>query len=216
MSFLASIKRHEQEKQRISTWPRAVRQLNWFIRQYLRKAGHHSTLAIKPDLLRVDGILLDRLTVWLEGETITVSPVVQTEAAARDGRGCVVIRSTNGISYNLVWNGESPGLPEQWQIGRADGGTQSDQCEFDHFTVAFGPESKLIPLCESSLDEALGLLFGLSDRITEVKAGTSLNLVMRSHDPLDSQRLFGGSEKRPPYTSPANVNGRGNNGESPV
>jgi hypothetical protein len=161
MSFVDNIKRREQQRRRVATWTRAVRQLNWFIRQYLRKSANSSTLTIKPELVRVDGSLLDRLTVWMDGETVVVTPLALTDTAVPESGGCVMIRSTNGVCYTVLWNGEAPGLQDQWQIGRTDGRTESDEVEFAQLMVSFDERwSKLAPLSESSLDEALDALFG--------------------------------------------------------
>jgi hypothetical protein len=113
MSFLDNIKRKEQDKRRTSAWSQAVGQLSRFIRQYLRKAEKGSALLVTPDLLRVGNVLLDRLTLFLEGETVTATPLALSDARAGEG-GCVVIQSTNGITYNLLWDGVSPAVQDHW------------------------------------------------------------------------------------------------------
>src|SRR2546425_9138071 len=44
MSFHDHLIRQEQERRRASAWPQAVRQLSWFIRDYLRSEEHTSEL----------------------------------------------------------------------------------------------------------------------------------------------------------------------------
>src|SRR2546425_9648736 len=75
MSFHDHLIRQEQERRRASAWPQAVRQLSWFIRDYLRRTAARSALAIKHDLIRVDRVPLDRLTIYLDGETTTITPL---------------------------------------------------------------------------------------------------------------------------------------------
>jgi len=163
MSFLENIKRKEQDKRRASAWSQAVGQLSRFIRQYLRKAEKGSALLVKPDLLRVDNVLLDRLTIFLDGETVTATPLALSDWRAREG-GCVVIHSTNGVIYNLLWDGVSPAVQDHWKIVRADDYARLDKVRSDHAVACGGLESKSEPLSERSLDETLDNLFGLTRR----------------------------------------------------
>jgi hypothetical protein len=156
MSFLENIKRKEQEKRRTSAWSQAVGQLSRFIRQYLRKAEKGSALLVKPDLLRVGNVLLDRLTIFLDGETVTATPLAVSDSRSSE-EGSVVIQSTNGIIYNLLWDGVSPALPDHWKLVRADDCARPE-------TGRGSYESKSEPLSERSLDEALDNLFGLTAR----------------------------------------------------
>lgn len=163
MSFLDNIKRKEQEKRRTSGWSHAVGQLSRFIRQYLRKAESGSALLVTPDLLRVGNVLLDRLTIFLDGETVTATPLALSDSRAGEG-GCVVIQSTNGVIYNLLWDGVSPAVPDHWKIVRADDCARLDKAPSDYAVPRGGLESRSEPLSERSLDEALDNLFGLTGR----------------------------------------------------
>jgi hypothetical protein len=97
MSFLENIRRKEQEKRRASAWSQAVGQLSIFVRHYLRLAEKGSGLLVTPDLLRVDNLLLDRLTLFFEGETVTATPLPLSDPRAGEG-GCVELHSTNGVA----------------------------------------------------------------------------------------------------------------------
>jgi hypothetical protein len=167
MSFLDNIKRREEEKEnyRTSVWTQSVRQLCRFIRQHLRPAETKSSLLVRADLLRVEKILLDRITMFFNGETVTVTPLALGDSRAPEHGGCVVMRSTNRVTYNLLWDGKSPTFQDRWKLVRVDDHAPTNILQIDHLTVfcaagAGDPET----LCETSLDEALSMLFGLVDR----------------------------------------------------
>jgi hypothetical protein len=162
MSFLENIKRREQEKRRASAWSQAVGQLSRFVRHYLRQAERGSGLFMTADLLRVGDLLLDRLTVFLDGETITATPLPLSDPRAGEG-GCVEVQSTNGVAYYLFWDGVTPSGPEHWNIVRLDERVRIDRVISDEAGIAReGMESRCQPLSERSLDQALGDLFGLA------------------------------------------------------
>jgi hypothetical protein len=161
MSFLENIKRKEQEKRRSSAWSLTVGQLSRFIRHYLRKAEKGSALIITPDLLRVGDVLLDRLTLFLDGETVTATPLGLSDPRAKDG-GCVLLQSTNGVIYHLLWDGVSPAVQDHWKIVRVDDRTRLDKTPSEDANGRAGLENKIETLSERSLDEALDNLFGLA------------------------------------------------------
>ncbi|MGH7933216.1 MAG: hypothetical protein ACREQN_08600 [Candidatus Binataceae bacterium] len=164
MSFLDDVKRQEKEKHRESEWFHAVELLCRFIRQYLRKAEAESQLIIKPDLLRVDKILLDRLTIFLNGETVTVAPLSLSDVRAPVSGGCVLMSSTNGVTYHLQWNGSSTTFPDNWQTVRVEDSLRRGKAELDQFTVFSDPALDTETLSEDSLDRTLLKLFGLAQR----------------------------------------------------
>ncbi len=82
MSFHDHLIRQEQEKRRASAWPQAVRLLSWFIRDYLRRTAARSALAIKHDLIRVDRVPMDRLTIYLDGETAIITSGIKLDRPA--------------------------------------------------------------------------------------------------------------------------------------
>lgn len=161
MSFLENIKRKEQEKRQSAAWSLAVGHLSRFIRQYLRKAEKGSALVITPDLLRVGDALLDRLTLFLDGETVTATPLSLSDPKAKDG-GCVMLQSTNGVIYHLLWDGGSPAVQDHWKIVHVDDRARSDKVPSDEASARAGLESRIEALSEKSLDEALDNLFGLA------------------------------------------------------
>ena len=162
MSFRNHLIRQEQEKSRASAWPQATRQLGWFIRDYLRRTATRSALAIKHDLIRVDRVPLDRLTIYLDGETTTITPLALSDARAPQGGGCVVARSTTGISYRLLWDGASAQVENHWQISR-EGEFDTAGVKLDRLTVFLSETGAAAEaLSEHTLDEALDRLFGLS------------------------------------------------------
>jgi hypothetical protein len=167
MSFLDNVKRQEQEKHRTSAWSQSVvNYLSRYLRQYLRKAEAKSALRVKADLFRVDKILLDRLTVLLHEETVTITPLSFSDSRAPARGGCILVQSTNGVVYHLLWDGISPVVQDHWVIARADNRRQRDNIEPDHRTVSYAdPGRELQPLSEKSLDEAFETLFGLADRV---------------------------------------------------
>jgi hypothetical protein len=133
MSFLENIKRKEQEKRRASAWSQAVGQLSRFVRHYLRLAEKGSGLLVTPDLLRFDDLLLDRLTLFFEGETVTATPLPPSDPRAGEG-GCVELHSTNGVAYYLLWDGVALSVPEDWKIVRVD-----DRARVDKFPTKPSP-----------------------------------------------------------------------------
>lgn len=160
MSFLENVKRKEHEKRRSATWSLAVGHLSRFIRQYLRKAEKGSALIITADLLRVGDGLLDRLTLFLDGETVTATPLSLSDPRAKDG-GCVVLQSTNGVIYNLFWDGVSPVFDDHWEISRVDDRIRLDKAPLEEGNARAAFESKIEALSERSLDEAFDNLFGM-------------------------------------------------------
>src|SRR5437899_486311 len=134
MSFHDHLIRQEQEKRRASAWPQAVRQLSWFIRDYLRRTAAHSALAIKHDLIRVDRVPLDRLTIYLDGETTTITPLALNDARSPQRGGCVLARSTTGAGYRLLWDGASAQVENHWRISR-EGEADASGVMLDHLTV---------------------------------------------------------------------------------
>jgi hypothetical protein len=159
MSFLESIRRKEREKLRASAWSQAVGQLSRFIRHYLRFAEKGSGLLVTPDLLRVDNLLLDRLTLFFEGETVTATPLPLSDPRAGEG-GCVELHSTNGTAYYLLWDGTAPSVPENWKVVRVEDRARAERISDDAVTA--DGFDKLEPLSDRSLDQALGSLFGLA------------------------------------------------------
>jgi hypothetical protein len=167
MKFLDNLEKQEHEKNRRPSWSQAVAELCRFIRRYLREAEAKSPLRVKPDMLRVDKVLLDRLTIFLHEQTVTVTPRPMNDSRAHGGGGCVVMQSTNGVTYNLLWDGSTPAVRDHWRIVPAEAHGQANKVELDRLTVFFsGPlPDELAPLDESRLDEALSRLFGLATGI---------------------------------------------------
>lgn len=205
MSFSDSVKRKEKDKRRRTIWPVAVREVNRFVRQYLVKAARSSKLAIRPDLFRVDGILLGRLTFWMDGQTVTITPLPFADALPQTG-GCVSIRSTNGVSYYLLWKGEEP-FQEQWQIGPLNNRSQQTEIE-QALPIDEGNLSGFVPLSENSLDEALDALFAPSDRTEQVRTAILMDSAAAEVYGGARQRVFGG-RKSIEYTPGDRNNGRG-------
>ena len=214
MSFHNHLIRQEQEKRRASTWPQAVRQLSWFIRDYLRRTAARSALAIKHDLIRVDRMPLDRLTIYLDGQTTTITPLAMNDARSPQRGGCVVAQSTTGARYRLLWNGASAQVENHWRISR-EGEVDTSGIKLDRLTVFLSETgARAEPLCEATLDEALDCLFGLSERIDAaaatfepdvVERGASYRIVGvfgRTHQPYQySAPIFlrrGAQKKVPP------------------
>lgn len=170
MNFLSNLKKQEQEKYRTPSWSQAVAELCRFIRRYLREAEAESALRVKPDLLRIDKVLLDRLTIFLHGHTVIVTPLSMSDSRAPAGGGCVVMQSTNGVTYNLLWDGSTSAVQDHWKILRAEDHA-ANKVQLDRLTVFFsGPvQDDMTSLDESRLDEALMKLFGL---VTDPVAGT--------------------------------------------
>jgi hypothetical protein len=173
MSFHDHLIRQEQEKRLAWAWPQAARHLSWFIRDYLRRTAARSALAIKHDLIRVDRVPLDRLTIYLDGETATITPLGLNDARSPLRGGCVVARSTIGVCYWLLWDGASAHVENHWRISR-EGDADASGIELDHLTVFLSETgARAVALSEATLDEALDRLFGLSERISAA-AGTAL------------------------------------------
>jgi|HubBroStandDraft_4_1064222.scaffolds.fasta_scaffold123117_1 hypothetical protein len=167
MSFLDNIKRREQENYRISAWSQSVRQLYRFIRQYLRRAETESSLTVKADLLRLDNVFFDRITMFFNGETVTVTPLALTDSRTPEEGGCIVIQSTNRVTYNLLWDGKSATLPGEnhWKLVRVDDHARPNILQIDRLTVSCDAHAGDVEtLSETSFDEALNMLFGLADR----------------------------------------------------
>lgn len=154
MNFLDSIKRQEEEKHRISAWSRAVTELSRFIRRHLRQVEAQSPLTVRPDLIRLDGIFFVRLTILLDGRTVTLTPLSLAGARTPYRGGCVAMRSTNGMRCDLLWNGVAA-APDNWTITEARDGSDAS----GHIAAR--------SLSEGSLDEALNRLFELSGQIEQ-------------------------------------------------
>lgn len=170
MNFLDNVKKQEHEKYRTPSWSQAVAELCRFIRRYLREAEAESALRVKPDLLRVDRVLLDRLTIFLHGHTVIVTPLSMNDSRAPARGGCVVMQSTNGVTYNLLWDGNTSAVHDHWKILRAEDHA-ANKVDLDRLTVFFsGPvRDDMTSFDESRLDEALLKLFGL---VTDPVTGT--------------------------------------------
>jgi hypothetical protein len=162
MSFLDNIRERELEKNRMSAWSQSVTHLCRFIRQYLREAELTSPLRIKADLLRVEKTLFNRLTIFLNGETVSVTALPLHDPRTPQGGGCILVRSTNKVTYNLLWSGISSAVDGNWEIARVDDNLAAKEVQVGSLTVFFDQrrdESR--QLSGASLDEALGRLFGL-------------------------------------------------------
>ena len=157
MSFLENIRRKEQEKRRASAWSQAVGQLSRFVRHYLRLAEKGSGLLVTPDLLRVDNLLLDRLTLFFEGETVTATPLPLSDPRA--GRA-VASGSTRPTGLPTACYGTGL-LPRFRNIGRSfESKILLARTEYPTKPSIGDGFDKLEPLSERSLDQALGSLFG--------------------------------------------------------
>jgi hypothetical protein len=204
MSFLDNVKRREQENYRTSVWTQSVRQLCRFIRQYLRLAETESSLLVRADLLRVEKILLDRLTMFFNGETVTATPLALSDSRAPEQGGCVVMQSTNRVTYNLLWDGKSATLQDHWKLVRVDNHAGPNILQIGRLTVSCAANAGDVEtLCETSLDEALNMLFGLADRTEpasrEITRHPSLSkpvraftLARQSLESLDGMKNFNG------------------------
>lgn len=165
MSFLDDVKRQEKQKNRESEWFRAVEYLCRFTRQYLRKAEARSQLIIKPDLIRVNKILLDRLTIFLNGETVTIAPLSLSDSRAPSGGGCVVMSSTNGVIFHAWWNRNATAAANDWVIFPVEDPRNSTKGDSNQFSAVFADSTPAEEtLSEDSLDQALLKLFGVTAR----------------------------------------------------
>jgi len=163
----------------MSAWSQSVTHLCRFIRRYLREAELTSPLRIKADLLRVEKVLFSRLTIFLNGETVTVTPLALHDARTPEGGGCLLVRSTNKVTYNLLWNGVSSAVEGNWEIARVDEGMAAKEVQVGSLTVFFDQrleESR--QLSGGTLDEALDKLFGLPQPVEprEHEAGMPLSV----------------------------------------
>jgi hypothetical protein len=156
MSFLDNIKRREQENYRISAWSQSVRQLYRFIRQYLRRAETESSLTVKADLLRLDNVFFDRITMFFNGETVTVTPLALTDSRTPEEGGCIVIQSTNRVTYNLLWDGKSATLPGEnhWKLVRVDDHARPNILQIDRLTVSCDAHAGDVEICYSDWQTA--------------------------------------------------------------
>src|SRR5260370_16774418 len=137
MNFLDNLKKQEQEKYRTPSWSQAVAELCRFIRRYLREAEAESAIGVKPDLLRVDKVLLDRLTIFLRGQTVIVTPLSMSDSRAPAGGGCIVMQSTNGVTYNLLWDGITSAVSDHWKIVRAEDHIEANKVHLDNPLTVF-------------------------------------------------------------------------------
>ena len=211
MNFLDNLRKQEQEKYRTPSWSQAVAELCRFIRRYLREAEAESALRVKPDLLRVDKVLLDRLTIFLRGQTVIVTPLSMSDSRAPTGGGCIVMESTNGVTYNLLWDGITSAVRDHWKIVRAEDRVEANKVQLDNrLTVFFSGsfQDDLTSLDESCLDEALMKLFGLAPD-TGAEAPAAEAPTVREEPPLHLSTpvspLFQQSVR---YSSHATFNGR--------
>jgi hypothetical protein len=204
MSFLDNVKRQEQEKHRTSAWSQSVNYLSRYLRQYLRKAEAESSLRVKADLFRVDKILLDRLTVFLHEETVTITPLSFSDSRVPARGGCILVQSTNGVAYHLLWDGISPVVQDHWVIVRA--GNQPYKVELGHLTVFHADSARVEaqPLSEKSLDEALETLFGLANHVES--NGYQAQRPVKLFDP---PHMFTLSQKSTGYVARNGHNGKG-------
>jgi hypothetical protein len=86
------------------------------------------------------------------------------DSRAPTGGGCVVMQSTNGVTYNLLWDGSTSAVRDHWKIVRAEDHSEANKVQLDHrLTVFFSGslQDDMTSLDESRLDEALLKLFGL-------------------------------------------------------
>ena len=119
---------------------------------------------MKADLLRIEKILLDRITMFFNSETVTVTPLALSDSRAPEHGGCVVMGSTNRVTYNLLWDGKSTTIQDHWKLVRVDDHARPNILQIDRLTVSCAAEAGDVEtLCETSLDEALSMLFGLAD-----------------------------------------------------
>jgi hypothetical protein len=100
-----------------------------------RRSRERTPLRVKADLFRVDKISLDRLTIFLHEETVTITPLSFSDSRAPARGGCILAQSTNGVAYHLLWDGISTVIQDHWAIIRADNRPQTDKVELDHLTV---------------------------------------------------------------------------------
>ena len=165
MSFLDNVKRREQENYRISTWWQAARQLYIFIRQHLRRAETASSLTVNADLIRLNNVFFDRIRIFFNGETVTVTPLAVTDSRTPERGGCIVIQSTNGVTYNLLWDGKSARPQEgHLKLIRADEHARPNVLKISSLTVSVGVDgTDAVALSDTSFDEALNVLFGLAE-----------------------------------------------------
>jgi len=208
MSFLDNVKRHEQEKHRMYAWSQSVKQLSRFLRQYLRTAEAESPLRVKADLLRVDKVLLDRLTVFLHGESVTVTPLSLSDSRTPECGGCILVQSTTGVAYHFLWDGVTPAHQDHWLIVRADNHHHAAEVELDHLTVSYADSlrAEAQPLSDRSLDEALETLFGLANRLE-----SNGHQVQRPVQFFAPPRMFTGAPKSNGYAV-----GTAHNGKRPI
>src|SRR5260370_24397000 len=164
MNFWENLKKQEKEKYRSPSWSQAVAELCRFIRRYLREAEAESALRVKPDLLRVDKVLLDRLTIFLRGQTVIVTPLSMSDSRAPAGGGCIVMQSTNSVTYNLLWDGITSAVSDHWKIVRAEDHIETNKVQLDNrltvfFSCSFQDRFTSPPY--SPLDASLTKLFQL-------------------------------------------------------
>ena len=82
------------------------------------------------------------------------------------------MQSTNGVTYNLLWDGSTSAVRDHWKIVRAEDHSEANKVQLDHrLTVFFSGslQDDMTSLDESRLDEALLKLFGL---VTDPFTGT--------------------------------------------
>ena len=205
MSFRDHLIRQEQEKRRASAWPQATRQLSWFIRDYLRRTAVRSALAIKHDLIRVDSVPLDRLTIYLDGETTTITPLPLNDARAPQHGGCVVARSTTGAGYRLWWDGASAQIENHWRISR-EGEADAAGVKLDHLMVFLsGTGAPAEALSEHTLDEALDRLFGLSQGVGAAAATASEPDAAELRSSYRIAGVFGRGHRPYEYSAPISL-----------
>ena len=156
----------KQENYRTSVWTQSVRRLCRFIRQYLRLAETESSLLVRADLLLVEKILLDRITMffnWRNCYRDSASPERFESSGARGVRSDAVNESR--YLQLTFWDGKSATLQDHWKLVRVDNHAGRIYFSIDRLTLFRAANAGDVEtLCETSLDEVLNMLFGLADR----------------------------------------------------
>ena len=115
------------------------------------------------------------------------------------------MKSTNGVTYNLLWDGISTAVRDHWRIIRAEEHGDANKVQLERLTVFFsGPlQDELTLLDENRLDEALLKLFGMAHG-TETETP-----IVREERPIHlSAPVSPIFQQTVRYPSHANLNGR--------
>jgi hypothetical protein len=120
---------------------------------------------VKADLIRLDNVFFDRVTMFFNGETVTVTPLAITDSRSPEQGGCTVMQSTNGATYNLLWDGKSATpQTDHWKLVRVDEHVRPNVLQINSLTVLVGTDgTEAEALSATSLDGALNVLFGLAE-----------------------------------------------------